>query len=188
MKYSFLKNLVTTQILWDCTAFLRRRTERIFILCLNIWVSYWFCRLHAAEETDLHKVIKRGNILHPIHKQFIMYQLLTAVNYLHSAEVIHRDLKVSYLDFPFVAVAKVPICYATPVMVLTMPFIFRIQQNHCYELGMLSYSNKLTNCGRILAISNCVLSLSLTDLVVLVSFDATIKCECAYWYWWQLSA
>ena len=40
-------------------------------------------------ETDLHTVI-RSNILEPIHKQFVMYQLLKA-----SAGIVHRDLKPS---------------------------------------------------------------------------------------------
>lgn len=45
-------------------------------------------------DTDLHNVIKRGGILKEVHKQYIMYQLLKAVKYLHSGNVIHRDLKV----------------------------------------------------------------------------------------------
>ncbi|KAK0178479.1 hypothetical protein PV327_007368 [Microctonus hyperodae] len=46
-------------------------------------------------ETDLHNVIKRGNILKDIHKVFIMYQLFKAIKYIHSGSVIHRDLKPS---------------------------------------------------------------------------------------------
>ncbi|RZF33310.1 hypothetical protein LSTR_LSTR007655 [Laodelphax striatellus] len=44
-------------------------------------------------ETDLHNVIKHGNILREIHKQSITYQLLKAIKYIHSANIIHRDLK-----------------------------------------------------------------------------------------------
>jgi len=43
-------------------------------------------------ETDLHTVI-RSNILEPIHKQFVMYQLLKALKFIHSAGIVHRDLK-----------------------------------------------------------------------------------------------
>lgn len=48
----------------------------------------------VSPETDLHNVIKRGNILKDIHKVFIMYQLFKAIKYIHSGNVIHRDLKV----------------------------------------------------------------------------------------------
>lgn len=50
-------------------------------------------------ETDLHAVI-RANILEDVHKRYIIYQLLKAMKYIHSAAVIHRDLKVSYLFGP----------------------------------------------------------------------------------------
>jgi len=47
-------------------------------------------------ESDLHAVI-RANILEDIHKRFIIYQLLKAFKYMHSAQVIHRDMKPSNL-------------------------------------------------------------------------------------------
>lgn len=46
-------------------------------------------------DTDLHNVIKRGNILKEVHKQYIVYQLFRATKYLHSGNVIHRDQKPS---------------------------------------------------------------------------------------------
>lgn len=47
-------------------------------------------------ETDLHAVIRAG-ILQPIHKQFVVYQLVKALRYMHSAELLHRDVKPSNL-------------------------------------------------------------------------------------------
>jgi len=47
-------------------------------------------------ETDLHAVI-RANILEDIHKRFIVYQLLKAIKYMHSGQVLHRDMKPSNL-------------------------------------------------------------------------------------------
>ncbi|CAF0862136.1 unnamed protein product [Adineta ricciae] len=46
-------------------------------------------------EADLHNVIRKGNILKDTHKRYVMYQLLKAMKYLHSANVIHRDMKPS---------------------------------------------------------------------------------------------
>jgi mitogen-activated protein kinase 15 len=45
-------------------------------------------------ETDLHAVI-RANILENIHKQYVIYQVLKALKYMHTADLVHRDLKVS---------------------------------------------------------------------------------------------
>lgn len=46
-----------------------------------------------SAETDLHAVI-HANILEDVHKRYIMYQLLRAMKYIHSGNVLHRDLKV----------------------------------------------------------------------------------------------
>lgn len=43
----------------------------------------------SSAETDLHAVIRAG-ILEDIHKQYVIYQLLKSLYYLHSAELIHR--------------------------------------------------------------------------------------------------
>jgi mitogen-activated protein kinase 15 len=47
-------------------------------------------------ETDLHAVI-RANILEDIHKRYIIYQLLKAIKYMHTGQVLHRDMKPSNL-------------------------------------------------------------------------------------------
>ncbi|XP_043923321.1 mitogen-activated protein kinase 15 [Protopterus annectens] len=46
-------------------------------------------------ETDLHAVIKKGNLLKDIHMRYIIYQLLKATKFVHSGNVIHRDQKPS---------------------------------------------------------------------------------------------
>jgi len=45
-------------------------------------------------EADLINVI-RAKILEEIHKKFIIYQTLKALKFIHSADIIHRDLKQS---------------------------------------------------------------------------------------------
>jgi len=47
-------------------------------------------------ETDLHAVI-RANILEDVHKQYLLYQSFKALMYMHSAELVHRDMKPSNL-------------------------------------------------------------------------------------------
>lgn len=56
---------------------------------MDIYLSFEFM------ESDLHNVIKRGSILKDIHKRYVMYQLFNATNYIHTGNVIHRDMKPS---------------------------------------------------------------------------------------------
>ncbi|XP_059609517.1 mitogen-activated protein kinase 15 [Phlebotomus argentipes] len=56
---------------------------------MDIYLSFEYM------ESDLHNVIKRGNVLKDPHKRYIMYQLVNAIKYMHSGNVIHRDLKPS---------------------------------------------------------------------------------------------
>jgi mitogen-activated protein kinase 1/3 len=48
-------------------------------------------------DTDLHRVIYSGQTLTEEHIQFFMYQLMCGLKHIHSANVIHRDLKVVVL-------------------------------------------------------------------------------------------
>ena len=59
-------------------------------------------------ETDLHAVI-RANILEDIHKSYIMYQLFRALKYMHSADLLHRDIKVTCITMLPTAV----LCHAS---------------------------------------------------------------------------
>ena len=61
----------------------------------SIWVRLLTVAkpLIASLETDLHAVI-HANILEDVHKRYIMYQLLRAMKYIHSGNILHRDLKV----------------------------------------------------------------------------------------------
>eukprot|EP00469_Lotharella_globosa_P012240 CAMPEP_0167789026 /NCGR_PEP_ID=MMETSP0111_2-20121227/10419_1 /TAXON_ID=91324 /ORGANISM="Lotharella globosa, Strain CCCM811" /LENGTH=412 /DNA_ID=CAMNT_0007681073 /DNA_START=100 /DNA_END=1338 /DNA_ORIENTATION=+ len=48
-------------------------------------------------QTDLRKVIQSKNVLQKVHVQFITYQLLCGLKYMHSAKIWHRDLKPANL-------------------------------------------------------------------------------------------
>jgi len=44
-------------------------------------------------ETDLASILKSSQALSDDHRQFFLYQILRGMKYVHSAQVIHRDLK-----------------------------------------------------------------------------------------------
>ncbi|WVN86441.1 uncharacterized protein L203_101605 [Cryptococcus depauperatus CBS 7841] len=44
-------------------------------------------------EADLHQIVRSGQPLTNAHVQFFLYQLLRGMKYIHTANVIHRDLK-----------------------------------------------------------------------------------------------
>lgn len=110
-KSCFFKNSATMIILYVLITFLKQKTIVISTLFSNTWVIIYFsCFFYnnltcVFTETDLHAVI-RANILKDIHKQYILYQLVKALHYMHSGNVLHRDMKVSFFLIVFVFFTK----------------------------------------------------------------------------------
>lgn len=44
-------------------------------------------------EADLHQIIRSGQPLTDAHFQYFVYQICRGLKYIHSANVLHRDLK-----------------------------------------------------------------------------------------------
>ena len=44
-------------------------------------------------ECDMHQIIKSGQPLTDAHYQSFTYQILCGLKYIHSADVLHRNLK-----------------------------------------------------------------------------------------------
>ena len=44
-------------------------------------------------ETDLAQIIHSSQMLQPAHVQYFTFQLVNGLNFLHTARVVHRDIK-----------------------------------------------------------------------------------------------
>lgn len=51
-------------------------------------------------DTDLHQIIRSKQALSDEHAQYFMYQLFCALQFMHSADVLHRDLKPGCAHIP----------------------------------------------------------------------------------------
>lgn len=70
-------------------------------------------------ETDLHRVIYSKQEISIDHIQFFLYQIFKGLNFIHSANVIHRDLKPGNLllvIFNLLRTNNVILKYATSVL------------------------------------------------------------------------
>jgi len=66
------------------------------ILDMEIIDSENFNEIYLVQElmeADLHQIIRSGQALTDAHYQYFLYQLLRGLKYIHSCNVLHRDLK-----------------------------------------------------------------------------------------------
>ncbi|WWC91694.1 uncharacterized protein L201_006640 [Kwoniella dendrophila CBS 6074] len=60
----------------------------------NVWEGYNEIYLYMEPmEADLHQIVRSAQALSNSHIQYFLYQLLRGMKYIHTANVIHRDLK-----------------------------------------------------------------------------------------------
>uniref|UniRef100_H3B0Y7 mitogen-activated protein kinase n=1 Tax=Latimeria chalumnae TaxID=7897 RepID=H3B0Y7_LATCH len=84
-------------------------------------------------ETDLHAVIKKGNLLKDIHMRYILYQLLKATKFIHSGNVIHRDQKRRNESKTAVSVIRQKVClHGLIPSILQVHSVFEIGRDPLY--------------------------------------------------------
>ncbi|WRT70234.1 uncharacterized protein IL334_007229 [Kwoniella shivajii] len=60
----------------------------------SVWEGYNEIYLYMEPmEADLHQIVRSGQPLSNSHIQYFLYQILRGMKYIHTANVIHRDLK-----------------------------------------------------------------------------------------------
>ena len=58
-----------------------------------------FYFLFFPSQINLHAVIQAG-ILEEVHKRYVLYQILRALKYMHSGELLHRDMVRAHPAMP----------------------------------------------------------------------------------------
>lgn len=95
--YDAFQNKTDAKRTYREVMYLREMDHENIIRILNIYKAENNKDLYLVfefMESDLHSVI-RANILEETHRKLIIYQILKVLKYIHSAEVIHHDLKPS---------------------------------------------------------------------------------------------
>lgn len=90
----FLQGLIEHENIVSLLDVLKADNDKdIYLVFEYMGNASFFLSLTKISETDLHAVIRAG-ILEDVHQRYVIYQLLKGLKYIHSANIIHRDLKV----------------------------------------------------------------------------------------------
>lgn len=88
--YSIEKTNLNTNLI--CCLYIISAYISIYLTCIFLCCYKNNNNIHL--EINLHAVI-RANILEDVHKKYVMYQCIKAIHYMHSGDLLHRDMKPS---------------------------------------------------------------------------------------------